>query len=344
MSGRALAGSRWAAQIRHFDSPVLRMRYRGGLVVNPRGIPEWTLLARTVLRLPDPAPGLTLDEVRVLDGLSANLLLDGPAADGRTPPGWVWTHLFGTRELALVPAEARGAVRFPGGMATLAVDRGRRGVRLDPAGGVALAERERLPEELVDRVEQALGRRLPPGYRQYLAQTNGAGPAGPGVHPWFGFVADQALFGVGRADRHQDLVYASAWFADRLTDEYLAIGYVQGGLLAVRLAEPDAGSIWYLDDDDYRDDDRFGPGEICGRLLGRCADDMEHLWLTLQPPPPWLWQLATDAVNSGRVATIEVPNLGVSLPPDRRPGRGSAYRPIAAGFSGPGGPAAPDPG
>ena len=38
------------------------------------------------------------------------------------------------------------------------------------------------------------------------------------------------------------------------------IAQVQGGLLLVQLRGTAPGSVWYWDDDDPADDDRYGPG------------------------------------------------------------------------------------
>jgi hypothetical protein len=178
---------------------------------------------------------------------------------------------------------------------------------------------ERLPERLVQRLEDRLGVPLPPSYRVFLAATNGVTPTAPGVHPGFGFVVDQPLFGLGRADRHQDLVYANEWFSDRLTREFLAIGYVQGGLLAVKVAGAEAGSLWYLDDDDYRDDDSFTAEQISGRLLARCAEDVDQFWAALSQPPSRLRRLARQAVDNGWAVSVHPRQMGASLPPNRRP-------------------------
>jgi SMI1-KNR4 cell-wall/A nuclease of the HNH/ENDO VII superfamily with conserved WHH len=327
---RRLPGSRWAAQIRPFDSPVLRIRYRGGVVINPGGRPEWDLMARAMVRLPEPSAGLTLDEVRVVDVLTANAVMAAAAdplwpasaaADrhAMTPPGWVWAHLFGTRDVALVPAEARGAFRYAGGVAAIPIDRTDRGVRIEAPTEVPMTHTEELPEKLLQRLEQRLGYSLPIAYRMFLASTNGGTPTAPGVHPGFGFIVDQPLFGLARSDLHQDLVYASQWYADRLTEEFLAIGYVQGGTLAIKVAGEDIGSIWYSDDDDDRDDDRFDAAYISAHLLGRCGADFDDFWRQLSTPPPRLAQLVSEAVEHGRAVSIRTKDMGASLPRAKRP-------------------------
>jgi hypothetical protein len=105
------------------------------------------------------------------------------------------------------------------------------------------------------------------------------------VHPDFGFVVDQPLFAAARPDSLQDLVYANGRFGYRFTDDWLAVGYVQDGLVVIRVRGDDAGSLWYWDDDDARDRDRFTAADVCERLLHRCADDSSAFWLDLRELP-----------------------------------------------------------
>jgi hypothetical protein len=179
--------------------------------------------------------------------------------------------------------------------------------------------RERLSEDLLARLEEHLGCPLPPAYRFYLARTNGAGPTTPAVHPGRGFLVDQPFFGLSRPDRLQDLGYVGRSFTDRLTADHLAIGYVQGGLLTVKVAGPDTGSVWYLDDDDPRDDDRYDAAHLCEHLLYRCADDFDAFWQALSPPPRRLLELVDGAVGAGRAVPVRPPDLGAALAPARRP-------------------------
>jgi HNH/ENDO VII superfamily nuclease/SMI1/KNR4 family protein SUKH-1 len=323
-----LPGARFASRLRHLDQPMLRMRYRGGVVINAYGFPEWDLLARAMVSLPAPEPDLTIDEIRVLDVLTANelMILAGDplwtfTADDYaplTPPGWTWAHVPMSRDLALVPIELHGAFRHPGGAALLRWGRTRRGVAVDDATPVPMDYGEALSDGLVDRLEQHLGFPLPDAYQIFLARTNGAVPTTPGIHPDLGFVVDQPFFGLSRQDRHQDLVYANQWFADRLTRDFLAIGYVQGGLLAVKVTNPDRGSIWYWDDDDYRDDDRYSPEDIRTKLLYRCGDNFDAFWNALVVAPRRLLDLVDWHAASGQAAVIHPPEMGASLPPGRR--------------------------
>jgi hypothetical protein len=337
-------GRHLALSVLHPYSPVLRVRYRHGVLIGPYGYPDWLLCARAVVDLPPPDPRLTIDEIRVADVLAANLAMATAAgspggdplwpavaaAEGvvATPAGWCWAHTGPTepgevfRRLALVPAELHGSFRHAGGVGLLP-DTGR-GLREDPAaraGGLGADPGDPVPEDVLGVVDEILGWPLPPRYRRFLAATNGAGPAAPGVSARFGLVADQPFFGVARDDQHQDVSYAAAWLRDRLTPDFLPIGYVQGGLLAVKVTPDDTDSIWYWDDDDPRDQQGFDARYICANLLHRCADSIDDLFSSLVPPPPWLTQYARYWVDNGLVRQVRDPSLGAGLAPQwRAPG------------------------
>jgi hypothetical protein len=330
--GDLLPGARFAMGVIHPGSPTLQVRYRQGVLVNPAGFPDWPLCARAVVELPPPDAGLTRDEVRVVDLLAANALLtraagtdDGdplwsPAVDGRavaTPAGWCWAHVGNIRQLALVPIELHSSYPHAGGITTLPV--AGRGLRVDAAPErIAQAAGDEVPDDVMDIVERMLGWPLPPAYQRFLAATNGVGPAEPAVLPGYGFLADQPLFGLARDDRHQDLTYAVEWSRDRLTVDFLPIGYVQGGLLAVKVSGDDLDSIWYWDDDDPRARDAFGPDYISAHLLHRCADTIDDFWSTLIRPARPLVELAHRWVDDGRVAETRDEATGAGLPAKMR--------------------------
>jgi hypothetical protein len=338
-SGALPPGARFAMSVIHPGSPTLRIRYRQGVLVTPYGFPDWPLCARVVVQLPPPDPDLTLDEVRVVDVLAANAAMtraDGDplwpvAQPGRgvaTPAGWCWAHVGSpdpVRRLALVPVELHGAYRHAGGVRLLTAPG--HGLRADPQPAAATWGRgERVPEDLLGLLEQALGWPLPVAYRRYLAQTNGAGPAAPGVLPGHGFVADQPLFGIAREDPHQDLSYVSEWVRDRLTVDFLPIGYVQGGLLAVKVSGDDLDSIWYWDDDDPRELDGHDAAYISAHLLHRCADSIDDLVRALALPAAALLERAEAWVDGGRVTQVREDGVGAGLPdrmkaPWQRPSR-----------------------
>jgi hypothetical protein len=132
----------------------------------------------------------------------------------------------------------------------------------------------------------------------------------------FGFLVDQPFFGLGRPDRLQELWYINGWLRDRLTPDYLAIGYVQGGLLAVNCAD-DVDSVWYLDDDDPRAVDGEDAAHICATALRRCADDIRQFWAALRTPPH-LRELAVGLVESGQARAVRPALAGGALPANRR--------------------------
>jgi len=336
-----IAGGGYAFQTVRPASPMLRIRYRSGVAVDPHGFPDWLPYARAVVELPPVDGGHGVDEARVLDVLTANETLAGagdplfprdhdsagaaapiPAGAAATPAGWAWAHLALTRRVALVPAELHGSFRHLGGVSTGTADRSRRGLPVDGGSPPPLRFSERLADPAVRAVEQRLGVRLPPAYRDFLLRTNGGSPARPAVHPAFGFLLDQPLFGTARPDWLWDLAYANAWFGDRLTADWLAIGYVQGGLLAVKVRSTDIDSVWYFDDDDPRATDADSAAEVCGRLLHRCADDFATFWRALREPPTGLRERARAGAAAGRATLVGDERLGSALPPARRaPGR-----------------------
>jgi hypothetical protein len=319
LRGLPIPGARYALTAYQPAAPILRVRYRDGVVVGGDGFPVWAPYAPVAVSLPPVPAGRGVDEVRILDVALGNAVLaaeEHPAAapDGATPHGWVWAHQAGTRALLLVPADLHASFAHLGGVSALGADRGRPGVDVAGEPRVGATATVALPERALSTVEDALGYRLPTAYREFLADTNGARPAVPAVHPDFGFVADQYLFGLARRDWMQDLVYANGFLADRLTPDFLAVGHVQGGLLAVRVRGADTGSVWYLDDDDPRDADPFDAAYRCAHLLHRLADDFAGFWSRLRPVPAWLRRLAADLVADGAATRTELPHQGSSLP------------------------------
>jgi hypothetical protein len=311
---------------------MLRIRYRRGVAVDPHGFPDWIPYARALVELPPLVPGVGVDEARVADVVTANAAAASSgdplwtmADPAVTPHGWVWAQLAMTRRTALVPVELHGAYRHLGGVSTGNADRGRRGLPglTDPGAPPGIRFDERLSDEVIGQAEQRLGYELPIGYRDFLARSNGGRPSHPAVHPGFGFIVDRPLFGLARAEWLDDLLYANAFFGDRFTADWLAIGYVQGGLIALSVGHGvDRGSVWYWDDDDPRDHDEYSATDVCGRLLHRCADDFGQFWRALREVPGSLRLAARSDAERGLATLVEDDRLGRDLPVSRRrPGR-----------------------
>jgi hypothetical protein len=206
--GDLAPGARFAMSVIHPGSPTLQVRFRQGVLVTPYGFPDWPLCARAVVELPPPDAALTLEEQRILDVLTANAAMArmagepegdplwpvtaaagtlGGGRDGAvpTPAGWCWAHVGtpdGDRLLALVPIELHGSFRHAGGVRLLPASA--RGLRPEAEPlSVGPAAGDEVPDDLLDLLESALGWPLPPAYRRFVAETNGAGPAAPAVLP-----------------------------------------------------------------------------------------------------------------------------------------------------------------
>ena len=107
------------------------------------------------------------------------------------------------------------------------------------------------------------------------------------------------------------------------------MGYVQGGLIAVKVRGGDEGSVWYWDDDDPRDRDDYTAVEVCDKLLHRCADDFAAFWGALRPVPEWLLDVASGWVASG--AACRDPGRDGRGLPAARGGGAPMTQPVAAG-------------
>jgi SMI1/KNR4 family protein SUKH-1/HNH/ENDO VII superfamily nuclease len=314
-------GSSAAGRILHLKPPPLRLRYRHGVYVDLRGYPDWHPYAAALATVPAAPPDLSADEARVLGVVTANRLLalacthTGAAPDG-APPGWVWAHLGRSDTLALVPAELHGAFRHRGGAGDRPATE-TTGIR-DAGPRVPIRPTRTVALEAVQKFEDWLGGRLPDGYREFLSATNGGAPTRAAVTLASGLLLDQPLFGLAAQDRMHDLAYANLWLRDRLTADFLAIGYVQGGLLVLQVRGTSAGSVWHWDDDDRQDDERYGPDVICRDLLRPCAADMAAFVEDLVAVPAGLGLLADEAVRSETARLVQSADLGAALPRSHR--------------------------
>jgi A nuclease of the HNH/ENDO VII superfamily with conserved WHH/SMI1 / KNR4 family (SUKH-1) len=319
-----IPNGQFAGRLIEFSDPELDRKYPRGVYVNLHGYPDFSVYARCAAEIADPPSGLSADEVRVTDVIAANLI--GAASgdplwqQGRptivTPEGWTWAHEARTRRLFLVPVDLHASFRHHGGIATLPTDPSKTGLwhegMLEP---VAFERSGSVPEEALSQLESQLGFPLPPSYRRFLGGTDGGRPLVPAVNLACGFIADSWLFGLRRSDPHQDLVYANQALYDRFTEEYLGIGFVQGGMIAVKIRGGDLGSVWYFNDDDPRDHDGRDAGSVCAELLVRIGNDFDDFARHLVALPKQLMEISQSAVDSGFGHLVtDLPYLGSALP------------------------------
>jgi hypothetical protein len=106
-----------------------------------------------------------------------------------------------------------------------------------------------LDEAQVADLETGLGRRLSPGYRAWLATTNGAYVMGEHGVPGLPFVLfeERPLLGVHPQYRPFDLLAAETlhrrpW----LPADYVVVAVPSGGLLAVRITGPSTDAVVFL--------------------------------------------------------------------------------------------------
>ncbi len=184
---------------------------------------------------------------------------------------------------------------------------------------VAFERSGSVPEEAMAQLEEHLGFQLPPSYRRFLAGTDGGRPINPAVNLACGFIIDNWLFGLRRDNPFQELIRANATLYDRFTEEFLGIGYVQGGMLALKIRGGDLGSVWYFDDDDFRDNDQRDAASVCADLLIRVGNDFDDFARHLVTVPAQFHEIADSAVSSGHANPVaDLPYLGSALPDQLR--------------------------
>jgi hypothetical protein len=312
----------YAGQVVHFPDPLRASLYPDGVRVDDAGYPDFTPYAAAAAEIADPPEGFGVDELRLTDYVSANAALrhaghelfgDGPAV--ATPRGWTWHHVAHTRRMQLVPLTVKALLRHHGGLATTPADHGKRGVKpledprpahfVLPSG----AEPAGAPQEaLLREVEEDLGYRLPGAYRAFLKAAGGLAPHGVGLDPELGLLVDQPFFAVREDAALDDLRYANKCLRDHLTKDYLAIAYVQGGLLALRVRGERSGSVWFCPYDDARDaDGAWGsPQERLEALLLPCGEDLDEFLRGLACEPAELASVADLMVDGGFARAVPV--------------------------------------
>ncbi|MHC5702294.1 SMI1/KNR4 family protein [Streptomyces tirandamycinicus] len=307
----------YAGQVVHFPDPVRAARHSMGVRVDEHGFPDFSPYARAVAEIAEPPEGFGVDELRLTDYVSANT---AQAAAGHelwdtippvaTPHGWTWHHVAGSRRLELVPVEVKALLRHHGGVATAVVDHGKRGTRPLretrpvhfglPKGAVSVSEQQLLG------VEEDLGYRLPGAYRSFLKAAGGCAPVGVALDAELGMLVDQPFFTVREEAAVNDLVYVNKCLRDHLTKDYLGVGFVQGGLLAVKVRGADVGSVWFCAYDDARDRDGWTVAERVESLLLPCGEDFDAFLQRLVGNPPELETVANLMVDGGFARAVPV--------------------------------------
>ncbi|MFC4033772.1 HNH endonuclease [Streptomyces polygonati] len=308
----------YAGQVVHFPDPVRAARYPQGVWVDDEGYPDFSPYARAAAEIAQPPEGFGVDELRLTDYVSANAALHaaghelwGSLSPVATPHGWTWHHVRGSRRLELIPVEVKALLRHHGGLATSVADHGKRGTRpLQDPRPVHFAlpkDPVAVGEEQVRDVEEELGYRLPGAYRAFLKAAGGCAPRGVALDAGLGLLVDQPFFTVREDAAVNDLVYVNKCLRDHLTKDYLAIGYVQGGILAVKTRGGRTGSIWFCGYDDVRDGERWsGPADRVAELLQPCGDTLDAFLLRLAGNPAELETVANLMVDGGFAAAVAV--------------------------------------
>jgi hypothetical protein len=126
-----------------------------------------------------------------------------------------------------------------------------------------------------------------------------------------GLLIDQPFFTVRDEAAVNDLVYVNKCLRDHLTKDYLGVGFVQGGLLAVKVKGERVGSVWFCAYDDARDvDPSWAPAERVERLLLPCGEDFDVFLSRLAGSPPELETVANLMVDGGFAQAVPVSSVG----------------------------------
>lgn len=123
-----------------------------------------------------------------------------------------------------------------------------------------------LDEAQIVAVEQELGLRLPPEYRDWLRRTNGAQPEVEHHVPGLPFMLmpERPLLGVHPQYPHVDLVHAQRVHRDAwLSPAWLVVANPSGGLLVVAAREPHDEGVHFLPESGMRG--AFGAGGAADR-------------------------------------------------------------------------------
>ncbi|GAA4705646.1 SMI1/KNR4 family protein [Streptomyces youssoufiensis] len=307
----------YAGQVVHFPDPVRAARHPQGVRVDGDGYPDFTPYAKAAVEIAEPPEGFGVDELRLTDFVSANAALHAAGHElweggspVATPHGWTWHHVAGTRRVQLIPVEVKALLRHHGGLATAGVDQDKRGTRplqeTRPAHFGLPKRGLSVTEDQVLVVEEDLGYRLPDAYRAFLKAAGGCAPVGAALDPELGLLVDQPFFTVRDEAAVNDLVYANKCLRDHFTKDYLGVGFVQGGVIAVKVRGEAIGSVWFCAYDDARDRDGWDVRERVAELMLPCGDDFDAFLLRLAGNPPELETVANLMVDGGFAYVVPV--------------------------------------
>ncbi|MBC3992790.1 SMI1/KNR4 family protein [Streptomyces buecherae] len=307
----------YAGQVVHFPDPVRAARHPQGVRVDGDGYPDFTPYAKAAVEIAEPPEGFGVDELRLTDFVSANAALHAAGHElweggspVATPHGWTWHHVANTRRVQLIPVEVKALLRHHGGLATAGVDQDKRGTRplqeTRPAHFGLPKRGLSVTEDQVLVVEEDLGYRLPDAYRAFLKAAGGCAPVGAALDPELGLLVDQPFFTVRDEAAVNDLVYANKCLRDHFTKDYLGVGFVQGGVIAVKVRGEAIGSVWFCAYDDARDRDGWSVRDRVTELMLPCGDDFDAFLLRLAGNPPELETVANLMVDGGFAYVVPV--------------------------------------
>lgn len=132
------------------------------------------------------------------------------------------------------------------------------------------------PPQLVDRLEQQIGRRLPDAYRDYLLGRDGGR-----LDNNDGAVND--IFGLGEVPDWASMWLVLETFHDRVPAWLLPVARdAYGNLYAISLRDEDHGSVWFWDHEEEADEGE-PPAE---NNIERKAPDWQTFLDSLRPPSP----------------------------------------------------------
>ena len=197
----------------------------------------------------------------------------------KTPKDWTWHHGEHV-PLMLVLKDLHRAVRQTGGYAPGQIRRakGRSMIEYEPEGPVREVE--------VAALEARLPQDLPPDYRAWLKDTNGAQldavPVADGLVDMFAGVLDTG----GGSGLVQLQRSRAGGFGAWVPSEYLIVSGGAGGVVCLKVTGADRGSVWWADydlgfhlapeDDDAADDPIPG-------IMSRLADSWTRFLTDFEP-------------------------------------------------------------